>query len=376
VFDCVFTANDTAGINISELNKLSNGVYLIEATCKDKSGIEVKDIKYTTLYSAGENESTPVNTPDWYEAIKSVVEPGDKSSFIMASAHKDVNYFLQVERDKKIVTRKSMPANMKAFEIPITEDMRGNLVCHISFIKNNRYYYHQQIITVPFSNKDLEVYTETFRNKLLPGQNEEWKVVIKNKKGGKETAELLASMYDASLDAFVPHYWSTYFFPSYYAQIYQQTNLENVASSYSYHYNLNEYYYPTIRAYDELNDFDALNSYYNRYSYRSGNGKRMRKSATKYAESEVMADEAAEEKSVSQKEVNAPAATGATADNISLGGKASGEYMKKNKDKSGGDDGDGYMDATTTATTRDPQGKGNKETVQKRKKFLKKDKAE
>jgi len=367
--EMTFNANDTAGISLAALNKLSNGVYLIEATCKDKSGIEVKDIKYTTVFGAGENEITPVNVPDWYEPVKVVVEPGEKASFIMSSAHKDVNYFLQVERDKKIISRNFVTANMKAYEMPITEDMRGNFVCHITFIKNNRYYAHQQLITIPYTNKDLEVYTETFRNKLLPGQNEEWKVVIKNKKGEKETAELLASMYDASLDAFVPHYWSTYFFPTYYAQIYQQTNTEGVSNSHSYYYNLNEYVYPVIRAYDQLNDFDALQSYYGRNYYRGGYTKH-NKNRMRYAESESNADYAGDEMAEEKVTTAMPAATGATTQN-SLSGKKMGGEDLKNADKS--KDGTfGYLDGddrleTTTATTRDPQ--GNDAPVQMRKNF-------
>ncbi len=371
VFEVVFNANDTAGINISSLNKLSNGVYLLEATCKDKSGIEVKDIKYTTLYATGENELTPINVPDWYEPIKVVIEPGDKTSFIMSSAHKDVNYFLQVERDKKIVSRSFIPATMKTFEIPITEDMRGNFVCHMSFIKNNRYNYHQQLITIPYTNKDLEVYTETFRNKLLPGQNEEWKVVIKNKKGERENAELLASMYDASLDAFVPHYWSAYFFPTYYSQIYQQTNTESVSSSYTYQYNLNEYVYTTIRMYDDLNNFGALNNYYGRYNYRGGHAK-SRKISGKYAESESDGDMPDEKKS--SKEESPPAPTTGVGGGVDLAyttattkGNSAGEFAK-NADKSGGKD--GYLaNEVTTVSGTTQSNPTNNAPVQMRKNF-------
>lgn len=371
VMEAVFNANDTAGISLSVLNKLPNGIYLMEASTRDKSGTEVKDIKYTTVYSAGENELTPENVPDWFEPIKTTVEPGQKASFIMASAHRDVEYFLQVERDKKIISRNYIPANMKIFEIPITEDMRGNFVCHISFIKNNRYYYHQQLITIPYSNKDLEIYTETFRNKLLPGQNEEWKVVVKNKKGERENAELLASMYDASLDAFVPHYWSTYFFPTYYSQIYPQTNTESVSSSYSYQDDLNTYYYPTLRQYDELNDFDALQSYYGRrYRYRGGrsNGPGYAMSKSTGSEREVMADEVAEKKVAAEEA--APMTTiaqGGVAGNANV---ATGGEYSKNADKSGAKD--GYLEGdnrfeTTTATAQ--KGKENDAPVQMRKNF-------
>ncbi len=367
VFETNFNSADTVGVNISEMKKSPNGVYVIEATCKDERGKEVKDLKYITLFSEGENETQPINSPEWFYELKPIAEPGEKASFIMSSAHKDVNYFLQIERDKKIVSRKFIPVNMKAYEIPITEDMRGNFVCHISYVKNNRFYYHSNTITVPFSNKDLEISTETFRNKLLPGQAEEWKVVIKNKKGEKESAEMLASMYDASLDAFAPNYWSASFFQSYYAHIYLQNNIEGISSSYSYYYNDNTYAYPVIRAYDDLNDFDALQSYYGRHYYRGGYTKSNRSLA--YTENEKMADEEVAEKKTSTKESSAPAATGAAQDitTAALGGKMDGhgDYAK-NKDKSGELDNRNGLYETTTSSVA---GQNSNEPVQMRKNF-------
>jgi uncharacterized protein YfaS (alpha-2-macroglobulin family) len=368
VAEIQFSANDTAGIGLSALTRSENGIYMLEATTKDKSGMEVKDIKYVTTYLPGENELTPVNVPDWYEPVKAIAEPGEKTSFIMSSAHRDLSYFLQVERDKKIITRTYVPASMKAFEIAVSEEMRGNFVCHISFIRNNRYYYHQQLITVPYTNKELEVYTETFRNKLLPGQSEEWKVVIKNKKGEKETAELLASMYDASLDAFVPHYWGAAFFPSYYAHLYQQTDLEQLSQASTYYYGLNENYYPQLRQYDALNEYSALqgNAYYNG-RYRTTRGAR---TAAKYAESEgdYAADEImleVAEKKLSKEEAQAAPVT-TTAANAVGGYVSTGENLK-NADKSGKDyyDGDDRTKGDGKSGGKEQGGEG----VQMRKNF-------
>ncbi len=371
VFETAFNSADTAGVNISTIKKLQNGVYVIEATCKDEKGKEVKDLKYITLFSEGESEIQPINSPDWFHELKPIAEPGEKASFIMSSANKDVKYFLQVERDKKIISRQFISANMKSFEIPISEEMRGNFVCHISFIKNNRYYYHSATIIVPFTNKDLEVYTETFRNKLLPGQSEEWKIVIKNKKGEKENAELLASMYDASLDAFVPHYWGAYFYSSYYAHIYLQSNTEGTNTSYSYYYN-NEsrYAYPVIRLYDELNDFSAIDGNYGRHYSRGGYGKNRR---IANAESETnmdgaFADEISEKKESGGRE-ESQATTGMALQTVTteaVGGKSGddGDYSK-NKDKSGeSDDRNGFFGPNTT-----PKVTTNNEPVQMRKNF-------
>jgi len=74
-------------------------------------------------------------------------------------------------------------------------------------VKNNRFYNYKQTIIVPFSNKKLDISFESFRSKLIPGQSEEWRLKIKGNKGENVTSEMLAALYDASLDAFGEHQW-------------------------------------------------------------------------------------------------------------------------------------------------------------------------
>ena len=62
-------------------------------------------------------------------------------------------------------------------------------------------------MNVPWSNKDLSIELETFRDKLEPGKTETWKIKIRGPQGNSVAAELLASMYDASLDQFTAHQW-------------------------------------------------------------------------------------------------------------------------------------------------------------------------
>jgi len=78
----------------------------------------------------------------------------------------------------------------------------------VVFVKHNRSFEHTVNVDVPFTNKELVFEFETFRNKLVPGQNEEWRIKIKGKLKDSVAAELLASMYDESLDAFKSHNWA------------------------------------------------------------------------------------------------------------------------------------------------------------------------
>jgi hypothetical protein len=123
------------------------------------------------------------------------------------------------------------------------------------FIRDNRSFQHAELVHVPYTNKKLDIKFETFRNKLYPGQNEEWKIRIIDsaKKGVK--AEYLTAMYDASLDVFAPNSWSFSVLHDYYSSLPWEVNGAFRTSSglyYPLHYVSGEYFSPT---YEELNWF-------------------------------------------------------------------------------------------------------------------------
>ncbi len=99
-----------------------------------------------------------------------------------------------------------------------TESDRGGYGVNYFFVKHNRFYQFNHVIRVPWTNKDLKIEYATFRDKTLPGSEEKWKVKITGYKNEKVAAEMLASMYDASLDQFYPHSWNEpSIWPAYYS---------------------------------------------------------------------------------------------------------------------------------------------------------------
>lgn len=252
----------------SDLKNLKPGVYVIEATCKDKFGEEIKAFDYITLFNSN-SEELPELTPDWFYSNKSKAEPGEKVSFILASGYPNTNYLFELVEQGKLVTAKTMTASMKNNDILIEDKHRGNLIYYTSFIKNNRFYNRSNIITVPYTNKELDFEFATFRNKLLPGQEEEWKLILKDKKGEKAAAELVAAMYDASLDAFRTNNWYFNILESYYSNLYWTSSSGRQTNSTEFYTIKQDYKYSPSRYYDQLNYFGL--GFYNRYYYRYKN---------------------------------------------------------------------------------------------------------
>ncbi|HEY0730881.1 MAG TPA: alpha-2-macroglobulin family protein, partial [Chitinophagaceae bacterium] len=102
------------------------------------------------------------------------------------------------------------------------------------FVKDNRFYQFNDIIQVPWTNKDLDIEFATFRDKTLPGSEEKWTIKLKGYKNEKAAAEMLASMYDASLDQFRKHQWNKPGIWPVYARLFNWNGMQNFASVQSY----------------------------------------------------------------------------------------------------------------------------------------------
>lgn len=281
------TATDK-NVLMSEFKALSPGVYLVEGSCRDQSGEEVRSVNYITVYDPS-SKQLPLVTPQWSYELKTIAEPGEKASLIIASSYADVNCLYDLSGEARQETSFISPS-LKPVEIPVNEPDRGGLAVTTHFIKFGRIYESSQYITVPFSNKELVIDYASFRNKILPGQQEEWTLTVKNRKGDKATAEMLAAMYDASLDAFRPNYWSFGIFNSFYPRYSWAHSLELTEQPRYYSDYASRYVSVDDIYYDQLNLF-GLNYYSRRYYGNSGPRKKAKGEIATYASDRFVEEE-------------------------------------------------------------------------------------
>lgn len=296
-------------VKLPNLKQWKTGTYLMEAHSKDAYGEVVKDVKYFTVYSNSSSE-VPGNTINWFNSITSYVEPGSKAQFVIGTKEKNVKVLYEIEHKGVIVKKEYLNLNQeqRLIEIPVEEKHRGNFSYHCVFVKNNRSYLNNGNVTVPYTNKELDIEFETFRNKLIPGQQEEWKLTIKDKKGDKVAAEMVATLYDASLDAFRYNSWYFDIYNHYYSNLYWDVNKAfGTSNAEVYYIDWNVYPSGVSRSYDYLNWFGYNSSYYGGYGggyYEddaNGAPGRSRMALSKSAPSPVSMDEASAEKEESPK---------------------------------------------------------------------------
>ncbi|WP_412984017.1 MG2 domain-containing protein [Pontimicrobium sp. IMCC45349] len=228
VFTESFDTEKSKTTKLGNIKKWKSGAYIIELETKDKFGQVVKAESKTTVYSAKDKTLTDkqlfnINTS------KTSYQPNDTVELTLASAASNLTVYVEVEKNHNIISKHKVVLNnnKQTLKIPVTKDDLGGFVIHYSYAAFNSFEASSITVNVPYPKTDLDIETTTFRDKLQPGTSETWSFKIKGSKGDQVSAELLASMYDASLDEFKPHQWhfNTNTLPTYYSQYY--TNPSN-----------------------------------------------------------------------------------------------------------------------------------------------------
>jgi uncharacterized protein YfaS (alpha-2-macroglobulin family) len=208
-----FDTGDTTACRIPRTAKWPAGRYLMTLAATDAFGEAVEQVILFTAHSQKKN-TLPPQQAFWFDLDRTTAQPGEVVNLTVGSAYRDVRAIVEITgRDGIPVERQTvaLSGNAQRVAIPVSEAVRGNFGITVFFVKHNRSYMQHEVVRVPFENKRLRWTFASFRDRLQPGQPEEWQITITNNAGDAVAAELLASMYDASLDAFAPHRWT--FFP-------------------------------------------------------------------------------------------------------------------------------------------------------------------
>lgn len=239
----VNTGKNPAIAVADDMRKLNPGIYCIQLEANDKYGNSLSEVSYFTVY-APDNKKMPITTTDMFFAENSYVYPGETAVFYAGTSFTDVVMLYEVEHKGAIVSKQwvKLDNELRKFEIPVTEEHRGNFSVHLMFVKNGRFYTSSMVFFVPWDNKALSLKLETFRNKIEPGDTEEWRMKVVDNKGKPVSAEIMAGMYDASLDVFAPNGWYVNYYPSYYSYRYWSQGYFNKFASRAMLYKSQKYY--------------------------------------------------------------------------------------------------------------------------------------
>ncbi len=202
-----FDTKSSPGLDLhAALASLPTGRYRLEAQA---AGADTAQAQLDfTLYDA-QAGTVPFATPDWFVALQDSVAPGQPAAILLGSSEADARILLEVERGGQLLRQEWL--TLKAGEqrrVAIESGpaaANGPLYIHTTQVRDNRFYRHEATVQVAAAERPLQLAISTFRDKLQPGQKETWRVTIRQADGRPAEAELLATLYDQSLDLFNVH---------------------------------------------------------------------------------------------------------------------------------------------------------------------------
>mgnify|MGYP003662818142 CR=1 FL=1 len=156
-----------------------------------------------------ESNKLNLRVPDLFASETTTVEPGERYIGVWGSGYETARAYIEVEHRGKILQSywTDPSVTQKQIQQEVDETMRGGFTVRTTMVRENRAYLNTTRVEVPWSNKELTVKWEHFVSKLKPAQQETWTAVINGPDAQRHAAEMVATLYDASLDAYQPFQW-------------------------------------------------------------------------------------------------------------------------------------------------------------------------
>jgi len=193
----------------SRLKTLQSGKYKLKVKAFDDKKNEIEEEKEFIIYSYSDKKP-PIKTDKWVVQKNVVFDENKPAEVIFGTSKKDVNVLYQLSNDKQVFERrivKLSDAN-QLFKVPYKAEYGNMLNMTFTYVKDEQLYNENVSLfkkTEEVADTDLKIKLESFRDKLRPGQEETWTISVKDSRDNPASAEILASMYDISLDKIRPY---------------------------------------------------------------------------------------------------------------------------------------------------------------------------
>jgi len=201
--------HDTQGEARVEVSGLTAGAYKLIYETKDDSGTAVRD---ELCFLVASRDSGPqLKLPLVLKAEKSSLRVGETARFLVSSGLEGQPIQLEVWSGNRLKESHWLTAwkDKTIIEVPVTEELCGGLTIQVLAQRDYQIMRQKVSVFVPWDNKQLKLSFATFRDKLRPGQEESWKVKVESadrRPAENGAAELLAFMYDKSLELLASHH--------------------------------------------------------------------------------------------------------------------------------------------------------------------------
>ncbi|WP_317572627.1 alpha-2-macroglobulin family protein [Segatella copri] len=182
-----------------------SGVHQLEAIC----GQDTLQQKFT-LFSMKDTHPVEPTTEWYYQTAKTFPRDGKPVYIQVGSSENGAHIVYSIIAGNKLLEKGTWELGDSIVTLPFTykEEYASGIVLNYSFVKQGKCYTRMMSIARPLPEKKLNIAWKTFRNRLTPGQKEEWTLKITTPDGKPAKAQLMSVLYDKSLDQIAPHSWN------------------------------------------------------------------------------------------------------------------------------------------------------------------------
>ncbi len=197
---------DEQGDASFNLSALKAGAYRLRYSTKDQYAVNVE----TQVEFFVANSTYAPALPGLFLLDKAIAKVNEKVHLWLPTGLKNQTLIFEVYQDQKVIEKRYLKSGKDSLliEWPIKEEHRGGLAFSVRLLNDYQSIQFSETLFVPWDNKEISIETKTFRDRLQPGQKEKWTFHLSGPQGApikKASAQLLAYMYDRSLDALAPH---------------------------------------------------------------------------------------------------------------------------------------------------------------------------
>ena len=184
--------------------KLASGSHLMKVVCGDDT-LERKFVLFSL-----DDQVPAAETDDWfYLSADQFPSDGSPVTIQVGSSDTDVHIVYSIYAGNQLIERGAVDRSNRLFNLKATyeESYKNGLLLNFAWVKNQHCYTHRAEIRRPLPDKRLNLQWTTFRDRLKPGQQEEWTLSVSDAAGKPVDAQLMAALYDKSLDQIAAHKW-------------------------------------------------------------------------------------------------------------------------------------------------------------------------
>lgn len=251
---------------------LKPGYYKVIFSARNADNDTVRTDAIVRIYDTAPEKILTMN--EWLRAEKYLIKPNEQAVFRVAGISSGAIAYYEVYYKNEVTEKVWLELSPTQTLVKISPKAHydKSFAVQFSFVQHGITYNQLQTIYIQDNTKELEIKFLSFRDKLQPGEQEKWKLKISNKAGQKQMAEMVATLYDASLDALKKMDWQQIHAGHYYGEYTWNTNLGGYNDGYRLGFlrKTTQYFGEFVREYESLNSFllpygNVGSAMYNRY---------------------------------------------------------------------------------------------------------------